>query len=68
MSKPDWKDAPEWAQWLARDESGVWYWYENEPDVFDDFWDNRTGLFSLAIPSNWGRWQESLEQRPAVQP
>ena len=66
--KPEWKDAPEWAQWLAQDESGVWYWYEMKPDIFDDFWDNRTGLYLLATPSSEGRWQETLEQRPAVQP
>ncbi len=29
--KPDWKDAPDWAQWVARDESGRWYWYQDEP-------------------------------------
>lgn len=29
--KPDWKDAPEWANWLAMDEDGYWYWYELEP-------------------------------------
>lgn len=29
--KPDWKDAPEWAQWLAMDSDGEWYWYEHAP-------------------------------------
>ncbi len=29
--KPDWKDAPEWANWLAMDGDGVWFWYELEP-------------------------------------
>lgn len=37
--KPDWKDAPEWAQWLLyynydyRGEPSAisWAWYENEP-------------------------------------
>lgn len=29
--KPDWKDAPEWAQWLAMDGGGRWYWYEMRP-------------------------------------
>ena len=28
---PAWKDAPLWAQWLARDFDGEWYWYENKP-------------------------------------
>lgn len=31
MSKPDWKDAPEWAQWWAEDGDGTSFWYEEEP-------------------------------------
>ena len=30
---PDWKDAPEWAQWLAMEAGGGWYWFENEPEL-----------------------------------
>lgn len=29
--KPDWKDAPEWAQYLAQDLDGNWYWFSDEP-------------------------------------
>lgn len=29
--KPDWKDAPEWAEWLCRDHDGYWLWFEREP-------------------------------------
>jgi hypothetical protein len=28
---PHWKDAPEWANYLAKDYDGEWYWYEEEP-------------------------------------
>lgn len=31
MSKPDWKGAPIEANWLAKDASGQWCWYVNEP-------------------------------------
>lgn len=31
MSKPSWEDAPEWANALATDGNGVWWWFENEP-------------------------------------
>ena len=29
--KPDWKDAPKWAKWLAQNDDGQWYWFENKP-------------------------------------
>jgi hypothetical protein len=29
--KPSWDDAPKWAQYLAMDDDGDWYWFENEP-------------------------------------
>jgi len=29
--KPDWKDAPEWARWLAMDDDGSWWWYSIRP-------------------------------------
>jgi len=25
--KPDWKDAPEWANYLAKDENSEWWWF-----------------------------------------
>lgn len=33
--KPDWKDAPAWAQYLAQDFNGEWFWYENKPYMGD---------------------------------
>lgn len=29
--KPDWKDAPEWANYVAMDDDGSWWWFEKEP-------------------------------------
>ncbi len=26
---PNWKGAPDWANWLAQDGDGSWYWYEH---------------------------------------
>jgi hypothetical protein len=40
--KPDWKDAPDWANWLAMDEDFIWWWYAKAP-VFGSesgLWDN----------------------------
>jgi hypothetical protein len=39
-SKPNWKDAPEWAQWLAQDASHSWYWHELEPEPEDGVWES----------------------------
>lgn len=38
--KPSWDDAPEWAQYLAMDEGGCWYWHGGEPhwDAADGCW------------------------------
>jgi hypothetical protein len=32
-----WKMAPAWANWLAQDADGTWWWYENKP-VWDEWW------------------------------
>jgi hypothetical protein len=64
--KPNWKDAPEWAQWLAQDESGDWWWYENEPEAGDNTWWSDE-VHDRAIKEN-GEWRETLEQRPEVKP
>jgi len=29
--KPSWKDAPEWANYLAADSNGAYWFYENKP-------------------------------------
>jgi len=70
--KPSWSDAPKWANWLAKDKSGEWYWYENEPNCFVSvLGENRlnpdlewwaTGRHQLAEDDIY--WQSSLEQRP----
>lgn len=43
--KPDWNDAPEWANWLAGDTYGF-VWSEKEPDLVGEMWcDDETGEF-----------------------
>lgn len=34
---PNWKDAPDWANWLAQDGDGAWYWYEHPVYTREDF-------------------------------
>ena len=76
--KPSWSDAPEWANWLAKDESGEWYWYENEPTRLVPVFGGEGNIigYELNPDSKWGAkgryqlveddiyWQSTLEQRP----
>ncbi len=60
--KPDWKDAPEWANYLAVDNDGVWYWYECKPFLEYGHWDVDEGD---AEASTFCRdWKDSLTARP----
>jgi len=36
--KPSWNDAPEWAMWLAQDDTGEWYWYSYPPEYDEGIW------------------------------
>ena len=65
--KPSWLNAPKWAKYLAKDESGEWWWFENKP-IFEskskgDMWAEYTGR---AEPANTDTipYNKSLEQRP----
>lgn len=69
--KPDWKDAPAWAEWLCQDANGKWHWFKDEPIVNDkhESWfhltsseSNRHQLAISDIPSL--DWKDSLEPRP----
>lgn len=62
--KPDWKDAPEWANWLAMDDGGEWWWYELKPAYKKQFsfWMETCGKTEVALPCISG--DESLEARP----
>jgi hypothetical protein len=63
--KPDWKDAPEWAKWLAMDEDGEWFWFKSRPRL------NKQGAVWIADDNdtvyagmNDFHHRDSLEQRP----
>lgn len=70
--KPSWSDAPEWAQWLARDGDGAWHWFENEPIAnnsgFRFYW-QIVGVaeFDYEFAGSEGTpgdWLDTLEPRP----
>ena len=65
MSKPEWKDLPEEANYLAQDKSGTWWWYEDKPTFNPDIeiWDTNSGNGEALKVTNWG---DSLQTRPVT--
>ena len=65
MDKPDWKDAPRWARWLALDDDGQWWWHSSKPFLDDDFeWFGSTRFKKAGKTENHESFRESLEPRP----
>ena len=63
--KPDWKDAPDWANWLAQDADGIWGWFSSMPDAMDTCWVG-LGKWAECVYTD-GRnpnWRDTLEQPP----
>ena len=61
--KPNWRDAPDWAKWLALDEDGQWNWFERMPDRFSGFLGGDVGRRKTAQESD-EEWKHSLDERP----
>ena len=60
----DWANAPKWAQWVAMDESGNWYWYECKPTLGSwGEWDHPTGTRFKAVKLDDVDYENSLEAR-----
>lgn len=57
--KPDWKDAPEWANWLAKDHLGFAF-FELEPQWGEYGWQVEKGL----VDGRVGKFEKILERRP----
>lgn len=68
MSKPEWnEDTPKWANWLAQDVDGAWYWYEHKPQVMHarheiDYSNGSGSRCQLASVHN--AWFTTAEPRP----
>lgn len=63
--KPSWNDAPEWANWLAMDEGGDWFWYEQKPywnQIRRSWVDSNSGRIASAYISFDA--DKSLDPRP----
>ncbi len=59
--KPSWDDSPIWAQWLAMDKDGMWFWYSLLPDIDEYQWCTDVGKCMSAKVNNW---ENSLQERP----
>lgn len=65
QNKPNWADAPEWAEWLAQDEDGAWWWYQDVPEKCDDGWLSELKCEPAeACGEVLGDWRDTLERRP----
>ena len=67
---PKWSDAPDWANFLAKDSDGRWHWYENRPDqdieswiVSSPFSKNR---YAFAGVVDHIDWCDSLSENPKL--
>jgi len=64
--KPDWKDAPEWANYLAQDADGTWWWYESQPSPISDGWSpGFSRPYKPYDPPRLNNWSSTMEKRPA---
>lgn len=61
--KVNWDEAPEWANWVAQDEDGEWWWFEDKPNFDDTFWAVADGKCELVEDSALD-WKTTLEKRP----
>lgn len=65
QGKPSWDDAPKWAQWLAQDLSGAWFFYKTKPGVIPGIWLGGRVSHRQEIGEVIGDWHNTLEQRPS---
>jgi hypothetical protein len=64
----DWYKMPSLANWVAQDENGDWYWFENRPHEIISCWAANKGHGGY-IPTKFnpkfeGSWQKSLVEKP----
>jgi hypothetical protein len=71
MSKPDWSEAPSWAEWLAQDKDGTWTFFNNRPQInpYQERWEwevcsDGSPFLEMRSSAVIGDWRNTLEQRP----
>ena len=65
-NKPSWDDAPEWANYLAMDCRGAWYWFEKKPIRFLGEWAKTVvgSKMALAKEQRHKGWHKTLTKKP----
>jgi hypothetical protein len=61
MNKPQWKDAPTWAKYVAMDADGEWCWFETKPIQRTGYWYSDFKMDMVLFDNGW---KDSLEERP----
>jgi hypothetical protein len=61
MSKPLWSDSPSWARYLAQDDDGGWFWFQNKPTYGQFGWMINGGRYLRARPTDC---RATLEEKP----
>jgi hypothetical protein len=68
--KPSWDEAPEWANYLAQDYNGEWYWYNAKP-TYNPYLTHWFLTYpyggtkrQLYVPDPNPNWKDTLEEKP----
>jgi hypothetical protein len=68
--KPSWNDAPEWANYLARDKNCDWNWFQELPYIDEKLEEwispGARWRFYFLGTCEGGGWRNTLEKRPNV--
>ena len=66
MNKPDWSSAPEWAEYLAMDGDGEWWWYEVEPTLIGRIWSDNESQARNATNVKLNPFEQELAKAIAL--
>lgn len=71
INKPSWNEAPKWAEYLAQDKDGEWFWFEGCPEQDVAQWAQASAtsrymyLGRGKVPAAHD-WRQTLERRPIL--
>jgi hypothetical protein len=61
-----WKNAPEWANWAAMYEDGLWYWFLQKPKIEELAWEVHDWVMEYCDAPPVPDWTKSLTYRPTM--